>query len=338
MKAHVFVALALALPWAASTVHGDEVKLSGAGATFPVPLYNKWIGEYGKAHPGFALEYDAVGTATGFARFAEGKVDVAGTDIPMTDAELSQAQVKGQLHLPMTLGAVVPIYHLPGFKGTLRLSGPVLAEIFLGKIARWDDPQIAADNPGARLPARPIAVIHRADSSGITYVWTDFLSKASPAFREKVGVTNEPKPWPAGTGAYRNEGVAEQVKKTPGAIGYVELTHALHNKLPFAAVKNVLGEYVAGDYKSVTAAAGAVRVPSDYRVSITNASGKGAYPVSFYTFMLVSPFMEAHKAAVLRDFLKWAVTDGQKFNEGLGFARLPEAVARREVLDIASIQ
>ena len=326
----------LAVAAAALTVSAQEVKLSGAGATFPYPLYSKWFNEYNKLHPEIKINYQSIGSGGGIRQFSEGTVDFGATDGPMTDVQLSSSKVQPVKHLPMTLGAVVPIYNLP-VKG-LNFSGETLAGIFLGEIKTWNDPRIAKENPGAALPSDNITVVHRADGSGTTYCFVDYLAKVSHEWKEKVGAPATSVTWPAGLAGKGNEGVAGTVKQLPGAIGYVELIYAIQNKINYGAMKNAAGEFVTADLKSVSAAAATAKIPSDYRVSITNATGKGVYPIATFTWLLVtSKARDAKKDAVLKGFLNWAVTDGQAFTEGLGYARLPADLAKRELADISKL-
>jgi phosphate transport system substrate-binding protein len=313
----------------------EEVSISGAGATFPYPLYSKWFNEYNKLHPGVKINYQSIGSGGGIRQFSEGTVYFGATDGPMTDEQLKASKVQPVVHLPMTLGAVVPIYNLP-IPG-LRFSGDTLARVFLGEIKTWNDPAIAKDNPGKKLPADAITIVHRSDGSGTNYIFCDFLSKVSPEFKQKVGV-GASVTWPTGVGGKGNEGVSGNVQQLPGAVGYVELIYALQNKINFAAVKNAAGEYVAANLPAVSKAAAGAQIPPDYRVSITNAPGKGVYPISSFTWLLVTTTpRDAAKDKVMKDFLKWAVTDGQKFSEGLGYARLPEPLVKRELADIAKL-
>jgi phosphate transport system substrate-binding protein len=328
--------LALILAAAALYAPAQEVKLSGAGATFPYPLYSKWFNEYNKLHPEIKINYQSIGSGGGIRQFSEGTVDFGATDGPMTDAQLAGSKVQPVRHLPMTLGAVVPIYNLPA-KG-LKFSGETLAGIFLGEIKTWNDPRIAKDNPSASLSSDSITVVHRADGSGTTYCFVDYLAKVSHEWKEKVGPAATSVTWPAGLGSKGNEGVAGTVKSIPGSIGYVELIYATQNKINYGAMKNAAGEFVTADLASVSAAAATAKIPSDYRVSITNAAGKGVYPISTFTWLLVTAkARDAKKDATLKAFLNWAMTDGQSFAEALGYARLPADLAKRELADIQKL-
>ncbi len=332
-----FCRLAIALTAiAAVTVSAQDIKLSGAGATFPYPLYSKWFNEYNKLHPEIKINYQSIGSGGGIRQFSEGTVDFGATDGPMTNDQLASSKVQPVKHLPMTLGAVVPIYNLP-LKG-LRFSGETLAAIFLGEIKNWNDPRIVKDNPGAALPADTITVVHRADGSGTTYCFVDYLAKVSSAWKAKVGPAATSVTWPTGLAGKGNEGVAGTVRQIPGSIGYVELIYATQNKINYGEMKNAAGEYINADLKSVTAAAATAKIPADYRVSITNAPGKGVYPIATFTWLLVTAkARDAKKDAVLKGFLTWAVTDGQKFAEALGYARLPDDLVKRELADIQKL-
>ena len=314
-------------------------QISGAGATFPAPIYQKWFSEYNKLHSNVQINYQALGSGAGIQQITAKTVFFGASDMPMTDKQLTDAPGK-ILNFPTVLGGVVPIYNLPGVTQELKFSGAVLAEIYLGKITKWNDPKIAAENAGAKLPATDIAVVHRSDGSGTTFIWCDFLSKVSPDFKSRVGA-NTSVNWPVGVGAGKNDGVSGQVTQTPGAIGYVELIYALQNKISFGTVKNVSGKYTKASLESVTAAAaGAAKsMPADYRVSITNAPGAEAYPISSFTWMLLyqdSPDKGQGKTMV--EFMKWALTDGQKFTKDLGYAPLPKNVVDMELKSLESIK
>lgn len=310
----------------------QTVQINGAGATFPYPIYSKWFSEYNKLHPEVEVNYQSIGSGGGIRQLTAQTVFFGATDGPM-----SEEQIKGApgpvLHLPTVLGAVVPIYNIPGVDTQLKFTGKLLADIILGKITKWNDPAIAAQNPGVKLPSTDIAVAHRSDGSGTTYIFVDYLSKVSPEFKEKVGV-NTSVNWPVGVGGKGNEGVAGLVKQTPGSIGYVELIYALQNKISFGLVQNAAGDFVAASLDSVTAAAAsaAKSMPADFRVSITNAAGKGAYPIASFTWLLFyeNP-TDKQKAKVMVDFMKWALTDGQKYCAELGYAPLPKEVVALEM-------
>jgi phosphate transport system substrate-binding protein len=308
---------------------GGTVQINGAGATFPYPIYSKWFSEYSKQHPNVQINYQSIGSGGGIRQVSAQTVFFGATDGPMTDEQLKAAPGP-ILHLPTVLGAVVPVYNLQGVSGDLKFSGPVLADIYLGKIKKWNDPAIAKLNAGVSLPATDIAVVHRSDGSGTTFIWVDYLSKVSPEFKSRVGV-NTSVNWPVGVGGKGNEGVSGLVSQTPGAIGYVELIFALQNKIAFGAVQNATGEFVKASPDSVTKAAASATIPADFRVSITNAQGAGAYPVSSFTWLLLyqNP-SDTQRSKAMVDFVRWAITDGQTFATELGYARLPENVATQE--------
>jgi phosphate transport system substrate-binding protein len=315
--------------------------LTGAGATFPYPLYSKWFNAYA-ANTGVKINYQSIGSGGGIRQLSERTVDFGATDAPMSDAELAKAKGGPILHFPTTIGAVVVIYNLPQVTQPLTLTGETIAAIFQGQITRWNDPRIAALNPGVALPATDILVVHRSDGSGTTYVFTDFLAKVSPAWATKPGKGKEVQ-WPTGLGAKGNEGVAGQVKQTPGAIGYAELAYATQNKLATAAVTNAAGEAVAPTIASVTAAAAgaAANLPpnTDYRVSIVNAPGAGVYPISSFTWLILyEKQTDATKGKKLVDFLRWALTEGQGMAAPLDYAPLPDAMRSALVSRLSAIQ
>jgi len=315
------------------------IRINGAGATFPNPIYSKWFAEYQKLHPNVQINYQSLGSGAGIRQIMEQTVDFGATDGPMTDEQLRSAPGK-ILHFPTVLGAVVPVYNIPNLGAELKFNGLVLADIFLGKITKWNDPAIAKLNAGVSLPATDITVVHRSDGSGTTYIWVDYLSKVSPEWKKRAGVATSVN-WPAGVGGKGNEGVAGLVKQTPGSIGYVELIYALQNKISYGSVQNAAGEFVKASTESVTAAAAeaAAKMPPDFRVSITNAPGKGVYPISSFTWILLyeNP-KDKMKAKALVDFMKWALTDGQKYAPELGYAPLPEAVVKLEMAALAKIK
>jgi phosphate transport system substrate-binding protein len=317
---------------------GGTVRLQGAGATFPNPLYQKWLSEYGKAHPGIRIDYQSIGSGGGIKQIKEQTVDFGATDAPMKDEDLKSAP--GELiHVPTVLGAVVITYNLQSVSQPLRFSSDVIADIFLGKIKRWDDSRIKADNPGAALPAADITVVHRSDGSGTSAVFTDYLSKVSPEWKEKVGAGTSPN-WPVGLGGKGNEGVTGQVKQTPNTIGYVELAYAVQNKLPVALVKNASGAFVEPSLDAVTAAAAESlpTTPEDLRVSITNVGGAGAYPISSYTYILAyKDQKDAAKGKALVDFLWWGIHDGEGFAKEMQYAPLPADIVKRAEAKINSI-
>jgi phosphate transport system substrate-binding protein len=323
----------------AAGVAAQTIRINGAGATFPYPIYSKWFDDYNKLHPNVQINYQSLGSGAGIRQLTEQTVFFGATDGPMTNDQLVAAPGR-VLHFPTVLGADVPVYNIPGMTAELKFTGPVLANIFLGKIAKWNDAEIAKINPGVDLPNRDIVVVHRSDSSGTTYIWVDYLAKVSPEWKAKTGVATSVN-WPTGVGQKGNEGVAGFVSQTPGAIGYVELIYAIQNKIAYGSVQNMGGEFVKASEQSVTAAAASAagKMPPDFRVSITNAEGKGAYPVSSFTWLL---FYENPKdkaqARIMVDFLKWALTDGQKFAGPLGYAPLPAEVVKLEMAAIPKIK
>jgi phosphate transport system substrate-binding protein len=322
-----------------STTSGAD--LTGAGATFPYPLYSKWFNEYA-AKTGVKINYQSIGSGGGIRQLSERTVDFGATDAPMSDAELAKAKGGAVLHIPTVLGAVVIIYNLPGLAQPLKLSGETIAAIFQGQLTRWNDARIAAQNPGVTLPATDILVVHRSDGSGTSYVFTDYLAKVSPAWATKPGTGKEVQ-WPVGLGAKGNEGVAGQVKQTPGAVGYAELAYATQNKLSTATIRNPAGQFVAPTIASVTAAAAgaAARMPAntDYRVSIVNAAGVGAYPISSFTWIIAyAKQPDAAKGRKLVDFLRWALADGQSMAAALDYAPLPDAMRTALTARIGTIE
>jgi phosphate transport system substrate-binding protein len=333
-------AVAVALTASATSVALlAQGQINGAGATFPYPIYSKWFSEYGKVKPGVAINYQSIGSGGGIRQLTNQTVFFGATDGPMTTDQMQTAPGK-ILHLPTVLGAVVPIYSVPGVSAELKFTGPLLADIFLGKVAKWNDPALAKVNPGVKLPDQDITVVHRSDGSGTSYIWVDYLSKVSPEWKSKVGVSTSVK-WPVGLGGKGNEGVAGLVKQTPGSIGYVELIYALQNKIAHGAVQNASGEFVKAAIPAVTAAAAAAAkaMPADFRVSITNAPGAGVYPISSFTWLLLyeNPKDKA-QSKVMVDFMKWALTDGQKFATQLGYAPLPAEVVKLEMAALATIK
>jgi phosphate transport system substrate-binding protein len=316
---------------------GGTITLQGAGATFPNPLYQKWVSEYGKLHPNVRIDYQSIGSGGGIKQIQAQTVDFGATDAPMSDADLKAAPGE-LLHIPTVLGAVVVTYNVASITQPLRLSAEVLADIFLGKIKKWDDARIKQDNPGLSLPAADITAVHRADGSGTSFVFTDYLSKVSQEWKDKVGADKSPK-WPVGQGGKGNEGVTGQIKQQPNTIGYVELAYAVQNKLPVALIKNASGNFVAPTIDGVTAAAAAAsaQTPDDLRVSITNAAGENAYPISSYTYILAyKEQKDANKGKALVDFLWWGIHNGEKFT-GTDYAPLPAEIVKRAEAKINSI-
>ncbi|MBS1849770.1 MAG: phosphate ABC transporter substrate-binding protein PstS [Acidobacteria bacterium] len=315
--------LALALPAVGQTT------LNGAGATFPYPMYSKWFSEYHKLHSDIEINYQSIGSGGGIRQVLAGTVDFGASDGPMTDDQLSQAKSK-ILHIPTVLGAVVPAYNIPGVSGEVKFTPQALAGIFLGKITTWNDPAITKPNPGVNFPNQPIIVIHRSDGSGTTYIFTDYLSKVSSDWQNGPGKGTSVK-WPIGLGGKGNEGVAGQIRQLQGSIGYVELIYAVQNKIPYGVVKNAAGEFVKASLQSTTAAAGSVKnMPADFRVSITNAPGKDAYPISSFTWLLIPvQAKDANRGKIIADFLNWMLVDGQKLTTELTYAPLPENVVAK---------
>ena len=314
-------------------------QIDGAGATFPYPIYSKWFSEYNKLHPDVQINYQSIGSGGGIRQLTNQTVFFGASDGPMTNEQLAAAPGR-ILHFPSVLGGVVPVYNIPGVSAELKFSGQTLANIYLGKITRWNDPAIAAENAGVTLPANEIAVVHRSDGSGTTYIWVDFLSKVSAEWKSKVGVATSVN-WPVGVGGKGNEGVSGLVSQTPNAIGYVELIYALQNKIAYGSVKSFAGEYVKASLASVTAAAAAAegKMPADFRVSITNAPGKGVYPISSFTWLLLyeNPKDKARSKLML-DFMNWALTEGQKYCAELGYAPLPASVVKMEQAALGKIK
>ena len=314
----------LALPLLAETT-----TLNGAGATFPYPMYSKWFSEYNKLRPDVQINYQSIGSGGGIRQVLAGTVEFGASDGPMTDEQLSQAKVK-ILHIPTVLGADVPAYNVPGVSGEIKFTPEVLANIFLGKITAWNDPAIAKANPGINFPNQPIIVVHRSDGSGTTYIFTDYLSKVSKEWETTVGKGTSVK-WPIGLGGKGNEGVAGQIRQLQGSIGYVELIYAVQNNISYGSVRNAAGTFVRASLDGVTEAAASVKtMPADFRVSITNAPGKTAYPISSFTWLLIPVQAKDPKnGKILADFLNWMVNDGQKMTAQLAYAPLPDAVAEK---------
>ena len=313
------------------------VLINGAGATFPYPLYTKWFSEYRGVDAGTQINYQSLGSGAGIRQFQEKTVDFGASDSPMTDEQLAKSP--GAIHIPTVLGAVVITYNLPGVEKGLHLDGETIAALYLGKIAKWNDPKIAALNPGMKLSDLPVLAVHRSDGSGTTGIFTDYLAKVSPEWKGAVGQGTAVN-WKGGLGGKGNEGVTGVVKQSPGAVGYVELIFAENNKLPYAAVANKAKQFVLPSIKAVSAAAaGALKtMPADFRVSITNADGKDTYPISGFTYLLVEGTMPKGKGERIIRFLKWAVKDGQKFAEPLHYAPLPSALVKKVEAKIATLK
>lgn len=315
------------------------VLLNAAGATFPYPIYSKWFDVYHTAHPNTQINYQSIGSGGGIRQLQAGTVDFGASDGPMSDEQLAQSKFK-ILHFPTVLGADVPSYNIAGVSGELNFTQKALAGIFLGTITKWNDPELTKANPGVNLPSADIVVVHRSDGSGTTYIWTDFLSKVSDEWKNKVGKGTSVN-WPVGLGGKGNEGVSGLVKQTPNAIGYIELVYAAQNGIAFGKVQNAAGKFIKADLAGVTAAAAgaAKNMPDDFRVSITNAPGATSYPIASFTWLLIPAHIEdAAKRDAIKGFLKWMLTEGQKYNEGLTYAQLPKAVVEKELKAISLVQ
>jgi phosphate transport system substrate-binding protein len=335
------VTLALTM-MAAYWVHA-ALSITGAGATFPAPMYSKWFDEYKKKNPEVEINYQSIGSGGGIKQVTEGTVDFGATDGPMNDEQLKAFQEKhgfGILHFPTVLGAVVPTYNVPGVSTALNFTPEALAGIFLGKITKWNDPAIVGANKGVNLPNADIVVVHRSDGSGTSYCWTDYLSKVSDEWKNKVGKGTSVN-WPVGLGGKGNEGVTGQIKNAPNSIGYVELIYAVSNNIPYGSVKNSSGNFVKADLASVSAAAAAVAktLPDDFRVSITDPPGKTAYPIATFTWLLIpEKFSDGAKRDAIKGFVKWMLTDGQNYTEQLSYAKLPKEVVAKEEKALPKIQ
>jgi phosphate transport system substrate-binding protein len=331
--------LAVLLAVATFATAEGQVLLNAAGATFPYPIYSKWFDLYHTAHSNVQINYQSIGSGGGIRQLLDKTVDFGASDGPMNDDQLKQSSMP-ILHFPTVLGAAIPAYNVPGLQGDLNFTPEALSGIFLGTVTKWNDPAIASANPGVKLPGDDIVVVHRSDGSGTSYIWTDYLSKVSPAWQSKVGKGTSVN-WPVGLGGKGNEGVSALVQQTPGSLGYVELIYAIQNHMPYGKVKNSSGAFVKADLASVSAAAAAAAkyIPDDFRVSITNPEGKAAYPIASFTWLLIpSKFTNTAKRDVVKDFLKWALTDGQQYAEALSYARLPKEVVAKEMKAIALIQ
>jgi phosphate transport system substrate-binding protein len=310
-------------------------KITGAGSTFDYPIFSKWFTEYSAAHPGVQINYQSIGSGGGIQQASSGVIDFGASDMPMSDQALAAAKVK-LINIPIVLGAVVPIFNVPGVSD-LRFSPDVLADIYLAKITTWNDPRIAKDNPGVHLPGDKIIIVHRSDGSGTTFIWTDYLSKVSNDWKNGPG-SGTAVNWPTGVGGSHNEGVASQVRQFPGAIGYVELIYALQNHINFGAIRNKAGNWVKGSIEGVTDAAATVNMPADYRVSITDAPGPNSYPISSFSYMLI-PTRPADmaKEKVIKDMLNWIVTSGESQAASLSYAPLPQALAAKVLKTVYSL-
>jgi phosphate transport system substrate-binding protein len=337
MKLSTFLAKSLpilGLMWASAV--SAQMTINGAGATFPYPIYSKWFDEYAKVDPSVRFNYQSIGSGGGQKQILAQTVDFGASDGPMSDDNLAKAPGK-LLHIPTVAGADVVAYNLPG-NPALKFDADAIAGVFLGQIKKWNDPKIAALNPGIKLPDQDIVVVHRSDGSGTTYIWTDYLSKISSEWKQKVG-TNTSVNWPTGLGGKGNEGVAGQIKQTPGALGYVEVIYAVQNKMPYADVKNASGEFVKASLESITAAMATAQIPDDFRFSMTNAPGKDAYPIAGATWLLVyEQQKDSMKGKKLVEFLKWAMKDGEKMARDLQYAPLPENVQERVLKRVDEIK
>jgi phosphate transport system substrate-binding protein len=327
--------LAMALVMAPLFQLRASTVLNGAGATFPYPIYSKWFDEYNKVHPDVKINYQSIGSGGGVKQFTAKTVDFGASDGPMSDKELFQVDGKS-IHIPTVLGGVVPTWNLPGVDD-LKFTGELLANIFLGNVKNWNDPAIQSLNPDTKLPDTPITVVHRADGSGTTYCWTDYLAKVSPAWKSKVGMGKSVN-WPVGLGGKGNEGVAGLVKQTKGALGYVELIYAKENNMSYGAVKNKAGKFVKATTESVSAAAAGVTMPKDFRVSITNADGDDSYPISTFTWLLIYEKNPGGKGQTIKDFLSWMLDEGQKLAPQLGYSPLPSEVKEMVAKAIQTIR
>jgi len=331
------VILACGVLLAAGASIASAQKINACGASFPDAIYEKWFSLYHTAHSDVEINYNPNGSGGGVKGVTDGTVDFGASDMPMTDAELAAAKGK-ILHFPTVLGAVVPTYNLPGVTQDLKFSGPVLAGIFLGKITKWNDKALAADNPGVKLPSEDIVVVHRTDSSGTTFIFTDYLSKVSPDWKSKVGAAKAVQ-WPVGLGGAQNAGVAGLIKQTPFSMGYVELIYAIQTKMGYGLVKNAANEWIKASIESVSEAAAGAAMPDDFRVSITNSPGKKAYPIASFTWMLIpAKIADPAKATQIKAFLTWMLTEGQKSAPALAFAPLPKPVVAKEQKQLAMIE
>jgi phosphate transport system substrate-binding protein len=336
MKKQILWTMLLA---SAATIAASAETINAAGATFPAPIYQKWFEEFHKAHSDIQINYQAIGSGGGIRQLVEGTVDFGASDMPMTDEQLSKVSRYKVLHFPTVLGGIVPTYNVPGAQ-SLNFSGTTLAGIYLGTIKKWNDPALKKDNPKANLPNEDITVVHRSDGSGTSFVFSDYLAKVSPEWKSKVGV-NASVNWPVGLGGKGNEGVAGLVKQTPNSVGYVELIYAVQNKMEYGSMKNAAGNFIKADFNSISeAAAGAAKdMPADFRVSVNNAPGKGAYPISTFTWLLIpDKIPDATKKKSIIDFLQWMMTTGQADAQGLSYAPLPKEVVAKEQKQLALIK
>lgn len=319
-----------------------QVLINAAGATFPYPIYSKWFDEYHKLHSDIQINYQSIGSGGGIRQVTEGTVDFGATDGPMNDTQLQQFKAKRGcevLHFPTVLGAEVAAYNVPGLNAELNFTPEALVGIFLGRITKWNDPELAKANPKAKLPGQTIVVVHRSEGSGTTYMWVDYLSKVSAEWKKRVG-TGASVNWPVGLGGKGNEGVAGQIKQTPYSIGYIELIYAIQNKMAYGRIRNSAGEFIKPDLASVTAAAAGVKeMPDDFRVSITNSPGKTAYPISSFTWLLIpQKIPDPKRREAIKGFLRWMLSTGQGLAQALDYAPLPKLVVAKEAAAIAKIQ
>jgi phosphate transport system substrate-binding protein len=315
----------------------DRLQINAAGATFPYPIYSKWFDEFHKTHSNVEINYQSIGSGGGIKQLQAGTVDFGASDKPLDDKQMADFKVH-VYHFPTVLGAVVPSYNIPGLNTELKFTPAALAGIYLGKIRKWNDPELTKSNPGVNLPGDEIVVIHRSDGSGTTFVWTDYLSKVSPEWKSKVG-SNTSVNWPVGLGGKGNEGVAGTLSQTPNAIGYVELIYAIQNHMSYGSVQNAAGKFVKADLAGVTGAAAAKSMPSDFRVSITDAPGASAYPIASFTYLLIpEKIADSGKRDAIKEFLRWMIKDGQKDCAGLSYAPLPHNVAAAEEKQIDKVQ
>ena len=318
------------------TVAEAKVLINAAGATFPYPIYGKWFDEFGKTNPDAQINYQSIGSGGGIRQFTEGTVDFGASDMPMTDEQIGKVKNK-PLHFPTVLGGLVPTYNIPGVTQELKFTPEALAGIYLGKIKKWNDPELQKANAGAKLPDNEIVVVHRSDGSGTTFIWTDYLSKVSPDWAggpSKGTAIN----WPTGVGGKGNEGVAAQVREFPGAIGYVELIYALQNHIDFGSVKNASGNWVKASIEGVTAAAATAKIPPDYRVSITNAPGANSYPISSFTYLLIPTHpTDMAKEKVIKDLLSWSINSGEGEVSTLSYAPLPDSLKQKVLQTVYSL-
>jgi len=342
MTRRIVIQAAVIAALATGVASAQQILINAAGATFPYPMYSKWFDDYHKKFPNLAFNYQSIGSGGGIKQVTEGTVDFGASDGPMTDQQIKEFHDKhgfGILHFPTVMGADVPVYNVASVNTDLNFTPEALAGIFLGKITKWNDPELMKANPGIKLPAADIVVVHRSDGSGTTYIWTDYLSKVSKEWETKAGRGTSVN-WPVGLGGKGNEGVSGQVQQTPNSIGYVELIFAVQNKMKTGKVRNSAGVFLQGSLAGVTAAAASSKaMPDDFRVSITNAPGKDAYPISSFTWLLIpEKIADPTKNKAIKDFLKWMLADGQTMTSALAYAPLPKTVVAKEMKAIAKIQ